>query len=316
MRETHIIQADCNSPIGWLGGKTKLRTTIINCLPAHRIFVEVFSGSATVFFGKPPSMSDVEIVNDIHPELHYLWKVLGGHYGEAVLREFDGYLRSMPSARAAHDEWKRWDEAKLNTLNPAQRAFRFYYCIKNGFSSTVKGGYSSSPIARSRYNMNADLRPACARLNRAVIKNLDFRVCINKYNLADSSAFFFCDAPYFVADKTNYYDFVFCDVDHIALKELCDSIHAVGNTFMLTYDVHPRVLELYGAYSIYETDRLTYSAGDERGVRKNLKSEYVVVNYDLARIIATRHRKDDLLYSVADSQVIEIPGHIGLHRVK
>ena len=65
MQVEKVIKPVQDSLIGWLGGKTKLRPTIINCMPPHKCYVEVFCGSATVFFGKPPKLSKIEIINDV-----------------------------------------------------------------------------------------------------------------------------------------------------------------------------------------------------------------------------------------------------------
>jgi len=145
--------------LGWLGGKTKLRPTIINCIPPHVCYVEVFSGSATVWFGKPGHMSRIEILNDVHKELINLMKVLSGTYfDDSIREEFVGYVRSMPASREAFEDWKKWKPDQIEQLSPAQRAFRFYYCVKKGFSSVPTGGYEASPMANSRYNMNTDFR--------------------------------------------------------------------------------------------------------------------------------------------------------------
>lgn len=128
MKIAQAVKPICPSPIGWLGGKTKLRTTIISCMPEHSSYIEVFCGSATVYFGKPRSSQ--ELINDIHEELILLFKVLAEQFGQAVLHEFVNYVRSMPSARVAHEEWKHFGPKELAKLNPAQRAFRFYYCTK------------------------------------------------------------------------------------------------------------------------------------------------------------------------------------------
>lgn len=35
-----------NSPIGWVGGKRRLRTAIINRFPEHTAYVEAFAGAS------------------------------------------------------------------------------------------------------------------------------------------------------------------------------------------------------------------------------------------------------------------------------
>ena len=51
-----------NSPLAYIGGKSRLAQEIIKRIPQHSCYVEVFSGAAWVFFKK--DLSKVEIIND------------------------------------------------------------------------------------------------------------------------------------------------------------------------------------------------------------------------------------------------------------
>ena len=324
MQVHNVIKPVCDSFIGWLGGKTKLRPTIINSMPPHKCYVEVFAGSATVFFGKPPKMSKIEIINDIHSELVNLMKVLSGTYfDEDIRQEFIGYVRNTPAAREVYEDWKHWDQDKINKLTPAQRAFRFYYCVKKGFSSIPKGGYEASPISSSRYNMNTDFDRFAARFRatNAQIEHKPFEDLIEKYNRAAADTFFFCDPPYFVADSTNYYEFIFDQDAHLKFKKCCDEIHRNKNKFLITYDDVPEVLDLYKKYHIYRTDDIVYSSSDERGERSLVKTELFITNYDIADVIHKRNTnpkggKADLFDKADPSDnEISVPGHIGLTKI-
>ena len=331
------------SPIGWMGGKTKLRPTILTCFPPHFAYVEIFAGSATVLFGKPrppvksrkPEDARIEVINDIHTELIVLMKVLGGvifdgerekcqycnHHldSEEVRQEFIQYVRDFPASRAAYEEWKNWDtEEKVKHLNYAQRAFRFYYCVKKGFSSIPKGGYEASPLTNSRYNQNTDFEPFKKRLRNVSIEQSDFVDLIEKYNRDRAKTFFFGDPPYWVATGS-YYDHPFTLKQHKDLKKCCDEIDKNENLFLLTYDDVPEVLEMYKDYCLYRTDPIVYSSSDEREKRKLIKTEIFVTNYDLANMIhernATGRRRDMFAEIEAGDKRIDIPGHIGLERI-
>ena len=63
-----------NSPIKWVGGKSRLRKQIIELIPPHTCYVEPFSGAAWVLFGKSPS--NVEVLNDVDQDLIRLHLVL------------------------------------------------------------------------------------------------------------------------------------------------------------------------------------------------------------------------------------------------
>lgn len=325
MQVDNIIKPLCQSPIGWLGGKTKLRPTIINCIPKHQCYCEIFGGSATVFFGKPSSLSRIEIVNDIHKDLVNLMRVISGTYfDESIREEFIGYVRNMPAARALFEEWKHWTDEDMKDLTPAQRAFRYYYCVKKGFSSTVKGGYEASPFSSNRYNQNTDFDSFTNRFREknAQIECLDFRRLITKYNRPEASTFFFADPPYWVANDTNYYEFVFTREDHEEFKSCMDDVDNAGNQFLITYDDVPEIINLYQAYYIYRTDPVTYQAADERGERELAKTEIFITNYDIAKMIHQRNvrpnksRYGDIFDRANDDDKrIDFPDAIGLERI-
>ena len=80
-----------NAPICWLGGKSRLRKKIIQCLPEHVCYVEVFGGAGWVIFGKEPSK--VEVYNDIDGELVNFFRVVKNCH-KAFVQAFDWILVS------------------------------------------------------------------------------------------------------------------------------------------------------------------------------------------------------------------------------
>ena len=52
---------------GCCGNKTKLRGEILPLIPPHKIYIEAFCGSASIFFGK--KKSEIEVLNDIDCDL-------------------------------------------------------------------------------------------------------------------------------------------------------------------------------------------------------------------------------------------------------
>lgn len=309
----------CNSLMGWLGGKTRLRPTIISCIPPHFCFIEMFAGSATVFFGKPPEISKSEIINDIHGELVNLMKVISGvYFDESVRQEFISYVRNMPAARSVFEDWKHWDEEQTSKLSPAQRAFRFYYCVKKGFSSTPKGGYESSPFSSNRYNMNTDFDIFAERFraSNAQVECLDFRDLVAKYNNPRADVFFFIDPPYFIANDTNYYEHVFTSDDHQNLFQDCVSIDANKNKFLITYDDVKEVFDLYHGFYIYRTDPIVYKAMSMEVQSEKEKTELFVCNYNIADFLKKRADKRDIFEesNIKDDR-IEFEGCLGITRV-
>jgi len=107
-----------NSPLAYIGGKSKLSETIIKMVPEHKTYCEVFAGAAWVFFRKEPSR--YETINDLDSDLIIFYRVLQNHV-EEFLRQFKWLL----SSREWFEDWKRQQEA--GGLTDIQRAARYYY---------------------------------------------------------------------------------------------------------------------------------------------------------------------------------------------
>lgn len=117
------------SPLAWLGGKSLLANKIIDRIPPHTAYCEVFAGAAWVLFKKPESK--VEIINDINRELVTLYRCVK-HHLPALVDQFRWML-------IARDEFDRFLKTPADTLTDIQRAARFYYLSKNAFGARVRG---------------------------------------------------------------------------------------------------------------------------------------------------------------------------------
>jgi len=118
-----------NSFIAYMGGKSLLTKKIITKIPEPNCYCEVFAGAAWLLFRKEES--DVEIINDINTDLVTLYRVVKHH-----LREFIRYLEWILVAR---DEFARFKKEDPESLTDIQRAVRFFYLLKNAYSSKLVG---------------------------------------------------------------------------------------------------------------------------------------------------------------------------------
>ncbi|WP_035242145.1 DNA adenine methylase, partial [Desulfobacter vibrioformis] len=73
------------SPLAYIGGKSKLSKQITSLIPEHRVYCEVFSGGAWIFFAKQPSK--VEVINDLDSDLISFYRVVQNHL-EEFLKQF------------------------------------------------------------------------------------------------------------------------------------------------------------------------------------------------------------------------------------
>jgi DNA adenine methylase len=189
-----------NSPIKWIGGKSRLRKQIISLLPAHTCYVEPFAGAAWVLFGKSPS--DVEILNDKEQELINFFRVVK-EKPEELIASFDLELVS----RAEFDRLANLD---LSALTDVERAHRFYYIIMAGwggelhyprFQTSITDGGHGNRLIGALKTLRQRLQPIHDRLRTVIIENLDWQECVDRYDR--QGTVMYIDPPY-PGNKCNY----------------------------------------------------------------------------------------------------------------
>ncbi len=133
------------SPLAYVGGKSRLAKTIVAKIPDHMAYCEVFAGAGWVFFRKEPSK--YEVINDLDDDLICFYRVLQNHL-EEFLRQF----RWLLSSRKLFEDWKR--QQKAGGLTDIQRAARYYYLQRLCFGGRVKNRtFGAGPMRRPRINL-------------------------------------------------------------------------------------------------------------------------------------------------------------------
>lgn len=182
-----------NSPLKWVGGKSRLRKQIIKLLPSHTCYVELFAGAAWVLFAKQPS--PVEVINDIDQDLINFFRVVK-HNPEALIASFEWEL-------VARAEFKRLAELDPAELNDIQRAHRFYYIIMAGwggelnyprFQTSITEGGGGNRLIGALKTLRQRLEPVHDRLKSVIIECLDWQKCFSRYDRAGT--IMYVDPPY------------------------------------------------------------------------------------------------------------------------
>ena len=247
-------------PICRMGGKSKLRKTIISQIPEHTCYVELFFGAGWVYFGKEPSK--VEVINDIDKELINLFKMIKYH-----APEIERLLEYEFSGRDIFEEYKH---CTVEYLTEIHRAIRFLYLITQSFAgrgNTYGYGTTTKPAPQIFYkNVLSDLKE---RLRNTYVENLDFPKIIEKYDRENT--FFYCDPPYF---ETSGYSNVFGEKEHILLRDMLSSIKG---KFLLSINDHEKVREWYKDFNIEEV-KVNYSVSKESKARGKY-NELIIKNY-------------------------------------
>ena len=229
-----------NAPICWMGGKSRLRSKIIERLPEHDCYVEVFGGAGWVLFGKEPSR--VEVYNDIDGELANFFRVIQSAH-RAFIQAFDWILIS----RKLFTDYLRTDPKDLDEI---QRAVRFFYLIKNAYggkSIQQSFGYAKSSVPRLNLNSLGEIISGVhQRLKRVYIEEGSFERTIERYD--GEKTVFFLDPPYY---ETAGYRFMMDLTDY---ERLAAVLGKIEGRFLLTINDHEAVRKVFRKFNIEEVE--------------------------------------------------------------
>lgn len=254
-----------NSPLCWVGGKSRLSSQIIERIPDHTCYVEPFAGAAWVLFLKEPSK--VEVLNDLNSDLVTLYRVLQNHLVEFV-RQFMWLLDS----REMFSDFKNQQAAP--GLTDIQRAARFYYTQKLSFGGQVVGqtfGASTThPPGLNLLRIEQELSAAHLRLARVLIEHLPYVDLIRRYDREHT--FFYCDPPY-EGCENQYGKEMFSAADYARLAEL---LGGIKGKFLLSINSSSRIRQVFKAFNI-EPVKTRYSCGT-KGRGRQIK-ELLISNF-------------------------------------
>jgi DNA adenine methylase len=251
-----------NSPLAYIGGKSKLSATIIDMIPPHQAYCEVFAGAAWVFFRKP--VSKYEVINDLDSDLVVFYRVLQNHL-EEFLRQFKWLL----SSREWFEDFMRQQTA--GGLTDIQRAARYYYVQRLCFGGRVKGRvYGTAPMHTPRINLlrlEEELSAVHLRLVGVTIEHLPWEDFIRRYD--KPGTLFYCDPPYskkpFYAHNLELEDY----------QRMASVLAGIKSQFILSINDHPDIREVFKEFKVRAVSlKYTVSKG-----RQTKGRELMITNY-------------------------------------
>jgi DNA adenine methylase len=225
------------SPLAWLGGKSRLADRIVDLMPAHTTYCEVFAGAAWVLFKKPESK--VEIINDINRDLITLYRCVQHHLPELV-QQFRWML-------VAREEFDRFMRTPADTLTDIQRAARFFYLAKTAFGAKVsKPTFGIAATAPPRLNLlriEEDLSEAHVRLARVFVECKPFDHVIARFD--KPRTLFYIDPPYWGGEK-DYGAGIFGRDD---FQRLATQLEGIKGQFILSINDVPAIRETFANFN-------------------------------------------------------------------
>ena len=223
-----------NSPFRYPGGKFYARRIILSEIPDHAIYCEPFAGGASIFFAKPPASRS--ILNDLDLDVINTLMHIRDR-AEDLITMLDG----IRATKENHAYYKN----VYKPSNGLERAFRWFYLNRTSYSGIMKPencywGYGRK-YSMCPENWPAHIRTVSDRLQGAELMSLDFEAVIDAL---PAGSFAFVDPPYFDSDQKKFYSCPFSEDDHERLAK-CLRRNAERLSFLLTYDDHPKLRQMY-----------------------------------------------------------------------
>lgn len=267
------MSSNClKSPISRMGGKFYLRDFLVQHIPEHKVFVEVFTGSCIISLTKKPS--ETTIVNDLDSHLITFWKVLkdSGKRKQLII-----VLEDMLFSRQVWQEIRSNWKSGIIPGDPVEASAQWFFLNRSSYASDIRcGGFIGYTQGR---NMCKTFRNAIAQLNEAgeriktwIIENLPFQECIRRFDSPETV--FYCDMPYYLLGKRDYYSNSFTLDDHKALAGLLNNIKGKALVSHYKDDV---ISGLYSGWNCYEFESFK---GLSNGSTKAKTQEILFCNFE------------------------------------
>lgn len=236
---------------------------LLEIMPPHKRYVEVFGGSAELLLCKPRSRQ--EVYNDINGYLVNLFIQVRDNLERVVER-----LNWLPFSRDLYENWSHDYQYGVAPSDPVENAARFYYVLCSQFAGKMYGGWAVGKTAWTQRRVEK-LGVISERLQGVAVECNDFEKILRTWDKPD--AFFFLDPPYL--GMTGYRQ-GFGLKQH---KRLRLSLEEVQGKWLLTLNDHPTVRKIYKQYAMIETK--TSLAAEKLGqkqTRSNLKQLIITNN--------------------------------------
>ncbi|MGY0168425.1 DNA adenine methylase [Lactococcus petauri] len=175
--------------LNYPGSKWGSAELIIDLMPEHKSYLELFAGSLAVFFNK--SKDTLETVNDIDGRLVNLWKIMRDRSEELQ--------RAVHMTLYSREEYEISKEISENELEDARRMLvRCWFAV--GGKTNADVGFRRNISWNGPYNtyewstMPIRIQQAADRLKNAQIERKDAVVLLKEMN--DKDTLVYADPPY------------------------------------------------------------------------------------------------------------------------
>ena len=201
---------------------------LIPRIPDHTTYVEAFGGGAKLLFAKSPSISEVEVLNDIDSAVMDFWRAMQNSRERILLQ---ARWKNTWHSRELYEEYRHtWREPDCRL----ERIYRWFIVARWSFSSRFNAGWVFSVKGRSHAltwkNVTDTIHECGERLSRVQLENADWRRILDTYD--HDNCFHYLDPPYVAATRRKGgYVCEMTDEDHL---ELIERIQTLKGKVMLS----------------------------------------------------------------------------------
>src|SRR3990167_8386500 len=256
------------TPISYYGGKQRLIPKILQLIPPHVQWCEVFCGGAAITFAKPPSRN--EVINDIDSRLtNFYWQM------KTNFPELQKLIQATMHSEIHYEN----TAVVLEDINetPVRRAWAYWVRTQMAFSFILGGGFAFGETGSARNTANKRDNFTTLYEDRMRCIEVFNRDAVELIKLKDNSenTLFFCDPPYVSSDQGGYKGYT---KEHFI--ELLETLKNIKAKFILTSYPEPELMEYREKYGWKSKDfKMIVSVTGKREETK-YKTECITFNFE------------------------------------
>jgi len=249
------------------GNKLPILPTIIPLIPQHKTYVELFAGSAVLFFNIPKATKNV--LNDLDDDVYNRLKLLQKAPLNPDLYEKD--LNTLTKITQFYHHHTQKDPTML--YQPKEIADEILYeKIKacNGFSHKPVKNKKNIYQNHNPVNILNNIDYYKSMLKNVTITNKDYEIIVNKYDTP--TTFFFLDPPYENTSKDLYKE---TDFNY---ERLLNVLQNIKGLFLLTINDSVYIRKLFKDFIIKPLNVKNVWVRNETMAK--YRKELIIMNYN------------------------------------
>lgn len=264
----------------WYGGKYRFANEIDFLIPEHRSYYEPFMGSAAVLLNH--RRSELEVINDLDPDLVCLMKVMADREKGKILTE---RLCHLWYGKGFYEEAIQCKKTHYKGLNDIDRAVMVYIQITQSFNNTRKSFREGIPTWQYRQAIQTHIPQVYERMRDVKVLNMN-GIDVLERIAGNESAFAFTDPPYRKELRGEGAGNVYaCELPHHEQVRLLKTIRQAKCKIMLCGYRKETGADLYDAYLLpygwkcYKLKDIVKACQTTK--HKDIAQEFIWVNYEL-----------------------------------